>query len=99
MPSNDFIDRSQSFDDVNNLLSSRVEVDEDDASDLITRYAYDGNDQLAVVQQPEGNRAFHVYDERRLRFKTSDATVEIIRVRPFDVATMVAFGARTGAIC
>lgn len=70
VPANRFIDRSQSFDDVNNLLSSRVEIDGDDANDLITRYAYDGNDQLAVTEQPEGNRTFHVYDERRLRFKT-----------------------------
>ncbi|HSR66637.1 MAG TPA: hypothetical protein VLU25_01745, partial [Acidobacteriota bacterium] len=67
---NAFIDRSQSFDDVNNLLSSRVEVDGNDANDLITRYAYDRNDQLSVMQQPEGNRTFHIYDERRLRFKT-----------------------------
>ncbi len=67
---NEFIDRSQSFDDVNDLLSSRVEVDGDDDNDFVTRYAYDRNDQLAVVQQPEGNRTFHVYDERRLRFKT-----------------------------
>jgi RHS repeat-associated protein len=67
---NAFIDRSQSFDAVNNMLSSRVEVDGDDANDLVTRYAYDRNDQLAVAQQPEGNRTFHVYDERRLRFKT-----------------------------
>jgi RHS repeat-associated protein len=67
---NDFIDRSQSFDAVNNLVSSRVEVDAADANDLVTRFAYDGNDQLAVVQQPEGNRTFHLYDERRLRFKS-----------------------------
>lgn len=67
---NRFVDRSQSFDDVNNLLSTRVEVDSNDANDLITRYAYDRNDQLAIVRQPEGNRTFHVYDERRLRFKT-----------------------------
>ena len=67
---NNFIDRSQSFDDVNNLLASIVEVDGDDTNDLVTRYAYDKNDQFRVVQQPEGNRSFHVYDERRLRFKT-----------------------------
>ncbi len=70
VPANDFIDRSQRYDDVNNLLSSRVEFDATDANDLVTRYAYDGNDQLAIVQQPEGNRTFHLYDERLLRFKT-----------------------------
>lgn len=67
---NEFIDRSTVFDVVNNVLLTRVEVDDDDASDLITEYAYDRNDQLAVVQQPEGNRTFHIYDERRLSFKT-----------------------------
>ncbi|MCP4545801.1 MAG: RHS repeat-associated core domain-containing protein [bacterium] len=70
VPVNDFIDRSQSFDEVNNRLTARVEIDENDANDAVTRYAYDNNDQLAVVQQPEGNRTFHLYDERRLRFKT-----------------------------
>lgn len=70
VPPNAFIDRSQSFDAVNNPLLSRVEVDGDDAHDLVTRYRYDRNDQLAVVEQPEGNRTFHVYDERRLRFET-----------------------------
>ena len=32
-------------------------------------------------------------DSRRLRFATDDPTIEIIRVRSFDVATFVAFGA------
>ena len=67
---NEWIDRSQSFDAVGNLLSSRVEVDGLDDHDLVTRYRYDGNDDLAVIERPEGNRTFHVYDERRLRFKT-----------------------------
>lgn len=69
VPANAFIDRSMSYDDVNNLLSDRVEVDENDANDLITRYAYDGNDDLIVTRKPEGNREFRVYDERRLIFK------------------------------
>ncbi len=67
---NAFIDRSMSYDAVNNLLSSRVEVDEDEANDLITRYAYDNNDDQIITQKPEGNREFMVYDERRLSFKT-----------------------------
>ncbi|MGB7949788.1 MAG: hypothetical protein WCH75_19060, partial [Candidatus Binatia bacterium] len=69
VPANAWIDRSMSYDDVNNLISERVEVDDNDANDLITRYAYDGNDDLAVTQKPEGNREFVIYDERRLRFK------------------------------
>ncbi|HEY4163425.1 MAG TPA: ATP phosphoribosyltransferase, partial [Dongiaceae bacterium] len=32
-------------------------------------------------------------DSRALRFKTNDPRLEIIRVRSFDVATFVAFGA------
>ncbi|GJL76748.1 RHS repeat-associated core domain-containing protein [Nitrosomonas sp.] len=70
VPANDFIDTAMSFDAVNNLLSERVEVDENDANDLVTRYDYDGNDDLSVTQKPEGNRTFNIYDERRLLFKT-----------------------------
>lgn len=36
--------------------------------------------------------AFEDPDDRRLRFKTSDPGVDLIRVRSFDVATFVAFG-------
>ncbi len=32
-------------------------------------------------------------DSRRLRFATADAGLDVVRVRPFDVATFVAFGA------
>jgi len=32
-------------------------------------------------------------DSRRLRFPTNDPSLDVIRVRPFDVATFVAFGA------
>ena len=38
-------------------------------------------------------------DSRRLRFPTSDPTLDVIRVRPFDVATFVAFGAAHIGIC
>ena len=37
--------------------------------------------------------AFDDPDARRLRFRTADPQVEIVRVRSFDVATFVAFGA------
>ena len=37
--------------------------------------------------------AFNDKHSRQLRFETANATVEIIRVRSFDVATFVAFGA------
>ena len=42
------------------------------------------------------------YDDelsRRLRFPTSDPALDIVRVRPFDVATFVAFGAAQLGIC
>jgi ATP phosphoribosyltransferase len=38
-------------------------------------------------------------NSRRLRFRTSDAALDIIRVRSFDVATFVAFGAAEIGIC
>jgi ATP phosphoribosyltransferase len=38
-------------------------------------------------------------NSRRLRFPTSDPALEVIRVRPFDVATFVAFGAAQLGIC
>jgi ATP phosphoribosyltransferase len=38
-------------------------------------------------------------DSRRLRFDTSDPMLDVVRVRPFDVATFVAFGAAQIGIC
>ena len=38
-------------------------------------------------------------DSRRLRFPTDDPTLDVVRVRPFDVATFVAFGAAQLGIC
>jgi ATP phosphoribosyltransferase len=38
-------------------------------------------------------------DSRRLRFPTNHATLDIVRVRPFDVATFVAFGGAQIGIC
>jgi ATP phosphoribosyltransferase len=38
-------------------------------------------------------------DSRRLRFETSDPMVDVVRVRSFDVATFVAFGAAQIGIC
>ncbi len=38
-------------------------------------------------------------DSRRLRFQTTDPALDIIRVRPFDAATFVAFGAAEIGIC
>src|SRR5271166_6279288 len=38
-------------------------------------------------------------DSRRLRFPTNDPDIDVVRVRPFDVATFVAFGAAQIGIC
>jgi ATP phosphoribosyltransferase len=38
-------------------------------------------------------------DSRRLRFPTEDPGLDIVRVRPFDVATFVAFGAAHAGVC
>ena len=38
-------------------------------------------------------------DSRRLRFPTEDPALDVVRVRPFDVATFVAFGAAHIGIC
>src|SRR5277367_4305249 len=38
-------------------------------------------------------------DSRRLRFPTNDPMLDVVRVRPFDVATFVAFGAAHIGVC
>ena len=38
-------------------------------------------------------------DSRRLRFETSDPKLDVVRVRPFDVATFVAHGAAHIGVC
>jgi len=38
-------------------------------------------------------------DSRRLRFPTNDPMLDVVRVRPFDVATFVAFGGAQIGIC
>ena len=38
-------------------------------------------------------------ESRRLRFPTSDPMLDVVRVRPFDVATFVAFGGAQVGIC
>ena len=41
----------------------------------------------------------HDENSRRLRFPTDDPRLDVVRVRPFDVATFVAFGAAQLGIC
>ncbi len=47
----------------------------------------------------EPEPAFSAEGDRRLRFTTTGGNVEIVRVRSFDVATMVAFGAADFGVC
>jgi len=42
---------------------------------------------------------FHAESSRRLRFETNHPSLDVIRVRSFDVATFVAFGAAQIGIC
>ncbi len=42
---------------------------------------------------------FRDEDSRRLRFPTDDPELDVVRVRPFDVATFVAYGAAQIGIC
>ena len=42
---------------------------------------------------------FRDEDSRRLRFPTDDPDLDVVRVRPFDVATFVAYGAAQIGIC
>jgi RHS repeat-associated protein len=67
---NGSIDRSLTYDAVNNLLSERRIVDTNHSDDLIAYYAYNSNDLRSVTQKPQGNRHFQVYDERLLPFKS-----------------------------
>jgi RHS repeat-associated protein len=66
---NGSIDRSLTYDAVNNLLSERRVVDTNHADDLITYYVYNANDLRIVTQKPQGNREFLIYDERLLPFR------------------------------
>jgi ATP phosphoribosyltransferase len=47
--------------------------------------------------EPEADYADE--DSRRLRFPTNDPSLDVVRVRPFDVATFVAYGAAQIGIC
>ncbi len=66
---NSMVDTAMTYDSVNNILSERREVDDIADNDLITRFAYDGNDDQIAIQKPKGNRNFSLFDERRLEFK------------------------------
>jgi ATP phosphoribosyltransferase len=55
----------------------------------------------ALLARAEVHPAADYTDEssRRLRFPTNDPGLDVVRVRPFDVATFVAFGGASLGIC
>jgi len=58
--------------------------------------------EAAVLLRKAGSEPAPDYadeDSRRLRFPTNDPSLDVVRVRPFDVATFVAFGAAHMGIC
>jgi ATP phosphoribosyltransferase len=52
-------------------------------------------DRVGIVPAPD----YLDEDSRRLRFETNHDSLDVVRVRPFDVATFVAFGAAHIGIC
>ncbi|MCL4177685.1 MAG: hypothetical protein KJ072_08035 [Verrucomicrobia bacterium] len=67
---NRWITITHAHDAAGNLLAERRELSNDPAADLITRWAYNRNDQPIVLRLPEGNRSFTTFDERKLPFQT-----------------------------
>ncbi len=66
----DWVDHTYSYDILNNLLDSTVEIDGSTAA--LTRRNYDANDLMILVTKPEGNQVAVDYDERNLKFRIHD---------------------------
>ena len=64
-----FVERSWTYDILDNPLSSTVEIDA--STDLTTQYAYDANELLIETTAPEGNQIGREYDERNLLFRVT----------------------------
>ena len=62
----DFVDRTFTYDILDNPVALTVEID--DATILATGYRYDENELLTRIIEPEGNIIETTYDERNLRF-------------------------------
>ena len=62
----DFVDHTRTYDILDNVVESTVEVDADTI--LVTQYRYDENELPTEVIQPEGNITRTTYDERNLPF-------------------------------
>ncbi|MBL4659360.1 MAG: hypothetical protein JKY19_03320 [Alcanivoracaceae bacterium] len=63
----DWVEYSYSYDILNNLLDSTIEID--DSTMALTSRSYDANDNLILKIKPEGNQISMEYDERNLLFK------------------------------
>jgi RHS repeat-associated protein len=64
-----FVDRTYTYDILDNLLQSSVEIDA--TTTLTTQLRHDPNELLTLVTQPEGNQTRTDYDERNLRFRVT----------------------------
>ncbi len=64
-----FVDTFFTYDILDNVVEMREEVDIN--TELVTRYRYDANENLALVLSPEGNAVTSLYDERDLLFQTT----------------------------
>lgn len=66
----DFVKYTYAYDILNHLIKETQEVG--NAETLITEYRYDANDNRIKIIQPEGNFQDTVYDERDLKFHTTN---------------------------
>lgn len=64
-----FVDMLILYDRLNNLIETRVEVD--NTHSLDTRFRYDRNQNPVMTILPEGNAAASIYDERDLVFEST----------------------------
>ena len=92
-----FRDIYYKYDILDNVIEAGAEVENgSDASFLRTRFRYDGNENLTLVIQPEGNASTAVYDERDLVFQSTlgaQAAPPSAHLGPGDP---VVFGSRGG---
>jgi RHS repeat-associated protein len=64
-----FVDRTYTYDILDNLVRRTVEIDA--TTTLTTQYRYDPNELPTLVIQPEGNQTRTDYDERNLPFRVT----------------------------
>ncbi|MBI2927228.1 MAG: RHS repeat protein, partial [Verrucomicrobia bacterium] len=65
----EFVDRGYTYDILDNVLASSVEVDA--ATTLVTQLRYDPNELPILLTRPEDNKVRTEYDERNLPFRVT----------------------------